>query len=233
MEVFAHRGVSALYPENSQTAISACKDAAYLGIEIDLFQAQEQFFVVHDSWLSRLFGIDKKITESTDEEIAALVCSDGKAIPTLEWLIAELAGQELMLNIELKGIKDIELFVSQLTDLISRYNFNEENLLISSFNHPYLVQINNAKPNWKLGLLIAHEPIDIKPYLTCLPLYSLHLSNHAWSEKLLSELNQFPVKSFVYTVDQEQDITLLLNHQVDGIFANNPERAHKIINKLI
>ncbi len=233
MKVFAHRGISALYPENSRTAISACKDKAFHGIEVDLFQAEQKFFVVHDPWLSRLFGINKKVTECSDEEITQLVCQDHQAIPTLEWLISELAEQELTLNIELKTIQNVELFINQLADYVVKYDFDESKLLISSFNHPYLQTISRLKPNWKIGLLLAHHPLDIKTYLNQMPIHSLHLCIDAISSQLIEEAKQNSTEIYVYTVDQFIDINFLHSSKVDGIFANHPEQAYKIVNKLI
>lgn len=233
MKVFAHRGISALYQENSQMAISACKGEAFYGVEIDLFQADQDFFLMHDPWLSRVFGINKKITKIADEELTGLICQDGKPIPNLEWLIAELADQPLMLNIELKEIKDIDLFVARLSELMEKYHFNPDNLLISSFNHPYLTRINQQRKNWQLGLLLAHHPLDVRPYLTLMPLHSIHLCVDAISTELVQAAKQESIEVYVYTVDQVIDIEFLYQSGVDGIFANHPAQAHKIINNLI
>lgn len=233
MKVFAHRGVSALFPENSQSALNACKDCNIDGLEIDLFQAGDDFFIVHDPWLSRLFGINKKITEMDATEAAELLCQDGKRIPNLEWLIKAFAKQSLMLNIELKTVKSIDTFIQQLSVLMEKYQFASERLLISSFDHRYLKQINEQRPNWKLGLLIAHHPLDITSYFSILPLYSLHLCIDAISAELIQQARQHTAQIFVYTVDQKIDIEFLQQHKVDGIFANHPEQAYKTINKLI
>lgn len=233
MKVFAHRGISALYQENSQTAISACKGESFYGVEVDLFQADNDFFLMHDPWLSRVFGINKKITHIADSELSGLICQDGKGIPNLEWLIAELAGQGLMLNIELKEIKNIDLFIKRLSSLLVQYDFDPTHLLLSSFNHPYLQTIYQQQPNWQLGLLLAHHPLDIKPYLELMPLHSIHLCIDAISAELIRAAKQNSIEVYVYTVDQVIDIEFLYQSKVDGIFANHPAQAYKIINNLI
>lgn len=233
MKVFAHRGISALHPENSQSAIQACKGESFYGVEVDLFQVDNDFFLMHDPWLSRVFGINKKITMMSKHELAQLTCPDAKPIPNLEWLVAELAEQPLMLNIEIKEIKDIALFVDRLAKLVEKYDFPTENLLISSFNHNYLKHISEHKPNWRLGLLLAHQPLDISPYLELMPIHSIHFSIEVVSAELIRAAKQKELQVFVYTVDQVIDIEFLYNNNVDGIFANHPTQAHKIINNLI
>lgn len=233
MQVFAHRGFSALYPENSQTAIRASLDTQCSGIEIDIFQVEDEFFVVHDPWLSRLFGINKKVDLSSAQELYNLRCPDGLPIPTLSWLIETLAQTDKTLNIELKSVADIEHFVAQLTRLTSAFSMDESQLLISSFTHPYLAQIQTLKPDWKIGLLLAHHPLSVESYFSQLRLHSLHLCIDALSPELVAEAKTFGVAVLVYTVDQQIDIEYLFHSQVDGIFANHPKQAHKIIKKLI
>lgn len=233
MKVFAHRGISALFPENSQSALIACKDSNIDGLEVDLFQAGNDFFIVHDPWLSRLFGINKKITDMDTTEVATLLCQDGKLIPNLEWLIKTFAQQTLMLNIELKTVTSIHTFIQRLSELIDKYQFAPERLLLSSFDHRYLKHISLQRPNWKLGLLIAHHPLDITPYFSLFPVYSLHLCIDAISAELLHAAKHHPAQVFVYTVDQKIDIEWLQTLKIDGIFANHPHQAYKIINKLI
>lgn len=233
MKVFAHRGVSALYPENSKTALAACLNSDIFGVEIDLYQAGDDFFISHDPWLSRLFGINKKLTNLTTSEATKLLCQDGQTIANLEWLIKTFAGQKLMLNIELKAINDLELFANKLTSLMTQYNFDLSDLLLSSFYHPYLQQLQQLQPDWPIGVLLAHCPLDVSAYFQQLKLYSLHLSVEAISADLVAVAKQHNIQVFVYTVDQAEDIQQLLDYKVDGIFANHPEQASKIIKNLI
>lgn len=233
MKVFAHRGISALHPENSQSAVKACKGESFYGIEVDLFQVGANFFLMHDPWLSRVFGINKKVTSTTEHELNQLICPDAKPIPDLEWLISELSDQSLMLNIEIKEIKDIDLFIDRLATLLEEYSFAAQNLLISSFNHIYLKHISERKPDWQLGLLLAHHPLDIQPYLELMPIHSIHLSIEVISAELIRAAKQQKLQVFVYTVDQVIDIEFLYENNVDGIFANHPAQAYKIINNLI
>ena len=233
MKIFAHRGVSALFPENSQSAILACDSSCMHGIEVDIFQAEDEFFVVHDPWLSRLFGINKKVTASTSEEISGLVCLDNKPIPTLEWLIANLADKDLTLNIEIKTILNIDTFISHLAQLLKKYHFPQDSILISSFNHEYLAHIHSQKPIWKLGMLLAHLPLCVDSYVNKIPLFSMHLCMDAINARVIAEFKEKKLQVYVYTVDQAEDILWLAENKVDGIFANHPEQAYKIVNNLM
>lgn len=233
MKVFAHRGISALHPENSQTALSHCNNAKMHGVEVDIFQVESEFYIVHDRWLTRTFNIDKKITELSTKEASKLLGRDGKPIPTLTWLIKEFAGKNLELNLELKQVRDIDLFIEQLFQLCIESNFPIELIIISSFNHQYLKAISEQQPEVKIGLLMANYPIDIGSTFHHFPIYSVHLDMDCISSELIQSIKQLGFPVYVFTVDQHSEIEWLHNNKVDGIFANNPENAYEIINKLI
>ena len=104
MWVFAHRGESAIYPENSRDAIAACDSSEMDGIEVDLYQAGDRFVVFHDRWRMRVLGLQKKVTDLTSEELERIVGRDDKPLPDLAWLLKTAKDKELTLNIELKNI---------------------------------------------------------------------------------------------------------------------------------
>ena len=51
MLLFAHRGASALAPENTLAAIKLAIEHKADGIEFDVFQHNNEFIVIHDRWL--------------------------------------------------------------------------------------------------------------------------------------------------------------------------------------
>lgn len=233
MWVFAHRGESAIYPENSRNAIAACDSSEMDGIEVDLYQAGNRFVVFHDRWMMRVLGLQKKVTELEPEELERIIGRDDNPLPDLTWLLATVVDKGLTLNIELKNIQDVAVFYRQLNALIETHQFDLEHLLISSFDHTYLLQLSELQPKLRLGLLTASLPLDVSHLIPSFPIYSVHLDMNCLSKELIDALKKHNVKVFVFTVDQESEIVWLLNHQVDGIFANDPRQAYKIINNLL
>jgi len=70
MRIYAHRGISDAYPENSESAI---KEAFNRGFDVELdirFTADKKIVIMHDSNLVRLCGINKNITELSSKEIS-------------------------------------------------------------------------------------------------------------------------------------------------------------------
>jgi len=232
MKVFAHRGESALFPENSRSAIQNCIDSEMFGVEIDLYQAENNFVVFHDRWLTRILGIQKRVTELTSENLSQIAGRDGLPIPDLEWVINTLAKSNLMLNIELKNIQCIDTFMGKLELFCKKYHFPVTRLLISSFNHNYLAQISRIRADLKLSLLTATHPIKVENQLPEFELYSVNLDMDCISAELIAAYKKLNYKVMVFTVDDDAEIKWLLEQGVDGIFSNDPRQACKIINNL-
>ncbi|NVK26335.1 MAG: hypothetical protein HWE10_15505 [Gammaproteobacteria bacterium] len=229
MKVFAHRGISALFPENSQSAISACNDQPFAGIEVDVFQVEQEFFIVHDRWLTRLFGINKHIDQMTADEMRNLNCKDGLPIPTLDWLFQQLSGSQFDINLELKKIADIQLLLTTLDELCETHRVSQQQILLSSFNHTYLNNIAELQSNYKLGMLLSAHPVNISNLLNDFPLYSVHVDIDCISADLINSIKQHQLKVFVFTVDHESELLWLKQHDVDAVFSNNPLQAYNFI----
>lgn len=101
---FAHRGLHGCdAPENSLAAVSAAVGAGY-GIEIDLQPAADGTpMVFHDATLDRMTDASGAVAELSAAELGALSLrgGTGEGIPTLDALLARVAGQVPLL-IELK-----------------------------------------------------------------------------------------------------------------------------------
>jgi glycerophosphoryl diester phosphodiesterase len=55
----------------------------------------------------------------------------------------------------------------------------------------------------------------------------------AINARVIAEFKEKKLQVYVYTVDQAEDILWLAENKVDGIFANHPEQAYKIVNSLM
>ncbi len=232
MMVFAHRGESALHPENSRVAIRHCNDDMMHGVEIDVFETKNDFVVFHDRWLTRLLNIDKHVTQLSDYDLQTIQGNDGEPLPTLSWLIEYCSQFEFVLNIEIKYLKSIKRFEQELSRLCREFNFDRSRLIISSFNHHYLKDISEHLPDLKLGLLLAVNPINIESLLKDFALYSVHLDMDCLNLKLVHAIQAQGLKVFVFTVDHAEEIKWLYDNGIDGLFANHPRQAFNIIEQL-
>ncbi len=73
IQMIAHRGLSGLEMENTIPAFEAAGAQSYYGIESDVHVTKDnKFIIVHDDHLNRVAGVDRKVEESTFEELRAV-----------------------------------------------------------------------------------------------------------------------------------------------------------------
>ena len=108
MEIFAHRGFSSQYPENTMIAFRKALEAHADGIEMDArLTADGRIVIMHDPTVDRTTNGTGKVRDLTLAEIRALdagvkkgMVFENERVPMLEEVFAELGGK-LLLNIEL------------------------------------------------------------------------------------------------------------------------------------
>lgn len=224
MLIFAHRGASGIEPENTLRAIQAAINADVDGIEIDIFEADNALFVIHDRWLQRTTSGSGQITQYQYAELRALDAGLGETIPTLDEVLSLVAGK-CLINIELKGVSNIDLLFSYLDNAINTSKLAVNDILLSSFNHRLLYNIHQQRPEFAIGGLTACYPLDYAKFAQQLDAYSVHLDVNFISVNFVKDAHQRGLKVFVYTVDELEDIKAMKALGVDGIFSNFPTTA--------
>lgn len=223
MLVFAHRGASGTEPENTLRAIKAALDVNCDGIEIDIFEADQTLFVIHDRWLHRTTTGSGQIYQHNTDYLRSLDAGLGEKIPTLDEVLALVNGQ-CVLNIELKGVNNINLLFSSLDNALKNTAMTVKNILISSFNHPLLQTLHQQRPEFAIGALTASCPFDYAKFAKQLNAYSVHIDIDFINQAFVDDAHQRGLKVFVYTLDELEDIKAMKSLGVDGIFTNFPEQ---------
>lgn len=231
MLIFAHRGLSAIEPENTLLSIQSAIDKKVDGIELDIFEVENQLVVIHDRWLDRTTSGTGLISHASFEQLRQLDAGKGQKIPTLDEVFAILP-EHCLLNIELKGLHNIQLLLSAIDNAIAHHGINPKQLLVSSFNHHQLKAISTIRPTLTIGALTASLPLDYAKFASALNAYSAHICISSVNKDFVDDAHQRGLKVFVYTVDEYDDIAMLHDMQVDGIFANNPEQASQFFNTI-
>ncbi len=226
MLIFAHRGASAIEPENTIAAFSAACTATSDGVEFDIHQVDGQLLVIHDRYLERTTSGSGLLHEYSFIQLRQLDAGKGAVIPTLDEVLAVVTCQGTI-NIELKGIeiKDILLLFDCLDKAKSELKLDLNRVLLSSFNHHLLQAIKQQRPEFSLGALTASLPLDHAKFAQHLNAYSVHIVVDYVSEIFVTDAHKRGLKVYVYTVNTLIDIQKMSAIGVDGIFTNNPRQA--------
>lgn len=224
MKVFAHRGASGDFPENTKSAILEALKVGVDGIEVDIQSSLDDYMVIHDSWLDRTTSGKGRVSNFTAHELSKLDAGNGEKIPTLQQLF-DWNNNKSLLNIELKHTFALERFVAQLEQNIEAKKISKANILVSSFDHHQLQWLKNKLPWLKIGALTSSIPINYAKFASDLNAYSVHADKTFINKAFVEDAKKRGLKIYAYTVDREEDIALMLEYGIDGIFTNYPART--------
>ncbi len=168
--IVGHRGAGVLTPENTIEALQAAKDLGLSYVEYDIRLTKDDVAVVsHDDSLIRCAHVDRKISESTYDEIKdidvgahyALKNMSGR-VPTFQEYLDETKRLGLTGQIEFKpNPDDHEKLVDIMTEMSEKHYADtpdDELPLFTSFSTKCLALFNQKKSRpFKTGILIKPE----------------------------------------------------------------------------
>ncbi len=225
--VWAHRGASAIAPENTLAAFRAAEAAGAPGLELDVQLSRDGVPVVlHDRILDRTSdgcGLVDKLPLTELKTLDAGSWFDpafaGEKIPTLEEVLA-WGGRRLRFNIEIKD----SAAGQAVLDLSRRYA--EAAIVVSSFDHELLRGIRIRAP--KLPLAFLWEMGDWQAAVTAAAACSAESFNprySALSAEMVAACHQRGLAVYPWTVDDVEDLETCRRFLVDGLFCNDPAQV--------
>lgn len=162
--VLGHRGEPSKEVENTiPSFLKAIEDGAD-GVELDVRVTLDHHLVVsHDNSLKRVYGVDKKIEESTLSEIREIT----PLIPELKDVFNALGN--ILYDIELKGDSPFDFNREVITLTLNELEKREElkgGVMLSSFN-PILMHIlgKKSKNKYPMAIIYSGRGSSIPPIL--------------------------------------------------------------------
>lgn len=241
----AHRGASAMAPENTMAAFVLAQQAGADMIELDVLPNADGIpMVIHDTDLHRLTGVKGDIREMTSAQLSefriTLMKRKGfgaEAIPSLREVLRWAKGN-ILLNIEIKpegypataspGIAD------SVMALISEHEM-QHSTLISSFSRYCIEYIRKTAPELSTGILYDKK---VSAGLSPVDMYhqtgtdTLHISYRRASHRLLDQAKTEQIPLLIYTVNRKRTMKRLIKQGVKGIFTDKPALLKKTVLEL-
>ena len=205
VRVIAHRGLSGIEVENTNSAFVAAGNRSYYGIETDIHRTSDGNFVVgHDDNYNRLAGKEIYLEKNTLAELQEVVFFDKDGTrdrvdlrpSRLESYIKIVKKYEKHAILELKSDFTKEE-IAKIIEIIKSYDYLENTTFIS-FIYDNLLKIREILPNqsaqylfWKVTdeeiNRLAHDKIDVDVWvkeLTCEQIEACHkagLTVNCWT----------------------------------------------------
>jgi len=224
MEIFAHRGLSGTFPENSLLALqSALKYTMKVEFDVQLCKTGE-VVLMHDRTVNRT-AIEGQgyVADLTLAELQEVHLGLGQVVPTLGQALDCLAGA-VQVNIELKGPGTAGPVAEIIQDQILQKSWQPSNFIVSSFDHPELERFMRRLPNIPTAALICGVPFLLAEFAVVLGVQAVHPNVNFITEEFVKNAHARGLLVRVYTVNDEPDFQQLHKWKVDGIFTDFPDR---------
>ncbi|MHC5249853.1 glycerophosphodiester phosphodiesterase family protein [Enterococcus sp. LJL90] len=256
-EIFAHRGFSSEYPENTLPAFSAALEFAD-GLELDVqLSKDQQLVVIHDETLERTTNGQGFVADYTAAQLQTFNAGAHFAknplttqIPTFKEVLALLIRQNFQgtLNIELKtDIIHYQGIEAILLDLLQEYRLDFP-IIFSSFYLPTLEKLAQLYPAGNYAYIFRNETDKVllteetsfltamHPKIVWLRKHQQFFTNEApkknWLKRKTPEKVTITKPQRFWTVNEEADLKLCFANQVAGIFTDNPRFAREVQAKM-
>lgn len=231
MKIYAHRGFSARYPENTEIAFREALKYGCDGIETDVQLTRDGVpVIIHDETVKRTALNSKaRVVDLTYEEILGLDFSafrpgyySPQRILTLSQLLQLVkdSKKDITLNLELKnsvvsypGLEEIILKeVKPFEDSID--------FLFSSFNHESIRRLNGLQSGLKTAPLVSRQIPDLPAYVNDLGSKGIHPAQNILTRRILSDLLSNDLFVNIYTVNSLEMARIYKELNVSGIFTD-------------
>ena len=233
LEITAHRGASALYPENTMAAFQGALELGADWIELDVQQTRDgKLVVLHDPNTRRTTGVSGNIWNMTYEEVARLDAGRlfgpqfaGEPIPRLEDVAEFARNTGIRLNIELKPTGHETEFEQGVIDIVREYGL-EEYCVVTSQVYDVLKRVKACDENITTVYVtsLAYGNVD---YLSAADHFSIQSTSI--TPRLVSRIHKQGRQIYAWTVNSKNSINRMIDQNVDNIITDNIELARQCV----
>lgn len=243
--IIAHRGSSAVAPENTLAAFSRALDDGAEGVEFDVRITRDGIPVVfHDSDLKRIAGSEVRIDALTAAELADVDVGgwfnknfeehakkdySGEAIPTLESVMELLGALRGPVYVELKSVPGRSVQFSAAVGETLRKYADSHSLIVKSFDFEIVPMVKKMCPGIKTAALFEPNFLrlfgDENRLITFAgDIFADRLSIHhaLATESLTKKAAEADLPVTVWTVDSPDWLERSRLLGVDSLITNNP-----------
>ena len=226
VQLIAHRGLSGIEVENTNSAFVAAGNRSYYGIETDIHKTADGHFVIsHDENLKRVSGQDISIEKSTLAELEKIILLDKDQaknridlrISRLDCYISICKKYEKHAVLELKSDFTLEE-VSKIIEIIRSFDYLEAVTFIS-FNYNNLLKVRTLLPNHSAQYLFFDFSDEIEKNILR-DKFDVDVSYHALTREKVEMLHKAGLKVNCWTVNSREDAERLIEYGADFITTN-------------
>ncbi len=224
--IFAHRGVSSLYPENTLASFQAAVRLGVDFIELDVRRTKDgALVVIHDETLDRTTDGKGKVADLTIEEIKRYSAGrwfsekfSGEKIPTVQEVFSLVGRGKTKLWLE---IKESGLEADPL-ELIRRYEM-ADCVVCGSFNLDTVIRLKRFNPALPAALIASSFDLKLTDTLRENGIGIVSLGYPSLDPGLLNRLQEQNFQVLAWTIDDPKEMKRFVEMGVDAIVTDCPQ----------
>ncbi len=236
--IFAHRGYSSKYPENTMLAFQKASEVGADGIELDVQLTKDgQVVVIHDETINRTTYNKGSVCQFTLAELKQVhkakyfFQKDKEEIPTLKEVLEWMTQSKMLLNIELKN--NVNPYVGleeKVLDLIKDYRLMDK-VIISSFNHDSIAKLSKLNTEIELAPLYNQRLFEPWNYAITLGAKGIHPKATTLTKETIEISQAAGIAVRPYTVNNPKKLLNLFQAGCEAVITDVPETAIKLWNE--
>ena len=253
--ITAHRGDSAIMPENTLAAFACAMENGADVIELDVQQTKDHVIVVlHDTNLARLSGNHQNVWEMTYEELSQIDIApdfneqaEGNLLPadslhnlsqscnisersiyhTVPTLrqVLLFSRGKIDLNIELKSTSHDKDLEKDVASLLEEYDVVDHCVVVSR-NPSSLSQLKACNPEIQTIYLL---PLAYGDYHEIPYVDGFSIKHSFLTRKLVNDIHDHGKVVYAWTVNNREDMSRMYALGVDSIVTDYPLRAREVL----
>ena len=229
----AHRGASALAPENT---IAASERAVELGadvIELDLHMSQDgELVVIHDDTLDRTTDGSGPVHQRSLAELMRLDAGRwfgkgfaGQRIPRLDEVLDRFAGK-VQLALEVKASSAFFPGIEEKVVSALRRHSAIGQAAVASFDHYALQRLKEIEPALRTAALLVGRPVSLSALAGPAKANGLALEASFVTKTEVEACRAAGLQIVVWVVNEPAQMRHFINLGVDGIITDRPDLLH-------
>lgn len=244
----AHRGASADAPENTLAAVRRAVTVGADMVEVDVQRTRDGALVVlHDTTLERTSDVRRALPGRAPWRLADLTLDEvrrldagcwkspvfaGERVPTLDEVIAELAGTGVGLLLELKAPHLYPGIVPELAATVlaaGRSATPPGPVVVQSFDIPAMKELKTQVPSVPVGLLGAPARANLPALATWAD--QVNPRHLPLDQAYVDQVHALGMGCHVWTVNHTPAFRRALRLGVDGIITNRPRLLGRVLDR--
>jgi glycerophosphoryl diester phosphodiesterase len=248
----AHRGASALAPENTIEAFRLAVEAGAGGLELDVHMTRDgHIVVIHDATVDRTTNGSGAVSEMTLDELRRFDAGhnfspDGGStrpyrgrgvwVPTLGEVLEEFPG--VAVNIEIKagtpGIEETVLGILRDANALGRaLVVSTPHAIVKRFRKISSGHISTGASRWEIGIfyILSRLCLErlVRPAYEALQVPLLHRGILVVTPRFIRAAQARGVRVDVWTINQAEEMRRLLDLGVDVIMTDRPGTLAEVL----